>query len=98
MKRIPMSRSTPIFCLVVELLLAPAAFAKTKEQCLANCDGFNKQFEKACKEKGQGGKCEGRGKAMVGDFKKKCEEDCAAREEKKQKKVQQLQEQRKAAQ
>jgi hypothetical protein len=84
-----MSRFLPISCLVVELLLAPAAFAKTKAQCLENCEGINKQFEKACKEKGQGGKCEGRGKAMVGDFRKKCEEDCDKREEKRQKQLQQ---------
>jgi hypothetical protein len=84
----------PIFCLTLELLLAPAAFAKTKAQCMENCEGINKQFEKACKEKGQGGKCEGRGKAMVSDFKKKCAEDCDAREEKRQK---QQQQQKKAA-
>lgn len=89
-----MLRSLPISCLVVELLLAPAAFAKTKAQCLENCEGMNKQFEKACKEKGQGGKCDGRGKAMVTDFKKKCEEDCEQREEKRQKQAAQ---QRKAA-
>jgi hypothetical protein len=82
----PMSRSLPVCCLIAELVLASAALAKTKQECLANCDAFNQQFDKACKAKGQGGQCDGRAKAMVGDLKKKCQEDCEAREEKKKQK------------
>lgn len=78
-----MLRCLPTLCLAVELLLAPSVFAGTKEQCVANCEEMDKQFQKACKEKGQGGKCEGRGKAMVNDFKKMCLADCDERDAKK---------------
>ena len=76
-----MSRSTLTFSLIVELLLAPAAFAAKggAEKCLANCDTMHKKFEKACKTNGQGGRCEGRGKTMVDDLDKRCKEECAKR-------------------
>lgn len=77
-----MSRSLPICFLVAELLLAPTALGKSLQKCLDNCTTIDKTFEKTCKEKSPNGKCEGRGKAMVQDFKKKCEQDCAARQPK----------------
>ncbi len=54
---------------------------KNPENCIANCALTNKQFENTCKEKG-GGKCEGHRKAIVDDFDKKCQDDCARRAEK----------------
>ena len=75
-----MSRSTLICSLAIELLFAPLAFAgdpKGQEKCLANCETMHKKFEKTCKQTGQNGKCEGRGKGMVDDLDKACKDECA---------------------
>lgn len=79
-----MSRSTLTFWLVAELvLIAPAALAAPKgdklARCLATCDQMKDRFEKSCKQTAQGGKCEGRGRALVSDMDKQCRDSCAKR-------------------
>lgn len=76
-----MSPSLPIFWLVAELLVAPAAMGGSAETCQVNCAKLTKEFEKACKKSG-GGKCAGQAKALGNDLDKKCAEDCAKRRSK----------------
>ncbi len=79
-----MSRSTLTFWLVAELVFfAPAALAAPKPdkltRCLTTCDQMKDRFEKACKQSGQGGKCEGRGRTLVSDMDKQCRDSCTKR-------------------
>jgi hypothetical protein len=75
-----MSRSTLIFSLVAELLLAPATGLAAKkgglEKCFADCDQLRKSAEKSCKKAAPGGKCDSR---VYDDVVKRCKAECAKR-------------------
>ncbi len=92
-----MFRSTPIFSLVAELLVAAllvagllvpigaAAAPKPSkfERCVSGCDAMSEKMEKTCKAQMPGGKCDGRGRALVDDLDKKCKDSCEKKRGKK---------------
>ncbi|MBL8952509.1 MAG: hypothetical protein JNK82_17145 [Myxococcaceae bacterium] len=82
-----MSRSTLTFFIAAELLFASAVLAAPKpgrvEKCMANCDAVVAKMEKSCKAQMPGGRCDGRGRAIVDEVEKSCRDNCEKKRNKK---------------